>query len=46
MKILSPFLGLFSAAPLAYRGSQGRGLIGAVAIGLHQSHSNAGFLTH
>ena len=30
------------AAPAAYGGSQARGLIGAVAAGLHQSHSNAG----
>ena len=30
------------AAPTAYGGSQGRGPIGAVAAGLHQSHSNAG----
>ena len=30
------------AAPAAYGGSQARGLIGAVATGLHQSHSNAG----
>ena len=30
------------AAPLAYGGSQARGLIGAVAAGLHQSHSNTG----
>ena len=30
------------AAPVAYGGSQGRGLIRAVATGLHQSHSNAG----
>ena len=30
------------AAPAAYRGSQAKGLIGAVAAGLHQSHSNAG----
>ena len=29
------------AAPVAYGGSQGRGLIGAVATGLHHSHSNA-----
>jgi len=28
------------AAPVAYGGSQARGLIGAVATGLHQSHSN------
>ena len=33
---------LFSAAPAAYGGSQARGLIGAVAASLHQSHSNAG----
>ena len=30
------------AAPAAYGGSQARGLIGAVAAGLHHSHSNAG----
>ena len=30
------------AAPEAYGGSQARGLIGAVATGLRQSHSNAG----
>ena len=30
------------AAPMAYGGSQGRGLIGAVAAGLHQSHSSEG----
>ena len=30
------------AAPAAYGGSQARGLIGAVAAGLHQSHSNVG----
>ena len=30
------------AAPMAYGGSQARGLIGAVAAGLRQSHSNAG----
>ena len=30
------------AAPMAYGGSQARGLIGAVAPGLRQSHSNAG----
>ena len=28
------------AAPVAYGGSQARDLIGAVAAGLHQSHSN------
>jgi len=30
------------ATPAAYGGSQARGRIGAVATGLHQSHSNAG----
>ena len=30
------------AAPVAYGGSQARGAIGAVAAGLHQSHSNSG----
>ena len=30
------------AAPAAYGGSQARGLIGAVAASLRQSHSNAG----
>ena len=34
------FFGLFRVAPLAYGGSQARGLIGAVAAGLHHSHSN------
>ena len=39
------FFSLFAiswAAPVAYGSSQARGLIGAVATGLHQSHSNAG----
>ena len=36
------FFCLFRVAPMAYGGSQARGLIGAVAIGLHQSHSNTG----
>ena len=31
----------FRASPAAYGGSQARGLIGAVAAGLHHSHSNA-----
>ena len=39
------FVGFFfvfsRAAPMVYRGSQARGLIGAVASGLHDSHSNA-----
>jgi len=30
------------AAPVAYGGSQARGLIRAVAVSLHQSHSNSG----
>ena len=30
------------ATPVAYRGSQARGLIGAVATGLCQSHNNTG----
>ena len=33
---------LFRATPTAYGGFQARGLIGAVAAGLHHSHSNAG----
>ena len=32
---------LFRAAPVAHGGSQARGGIGAVAAGLHHSHSNA-----
>ena len=36
------FFGLFGVAPTAYGGSQARGLIGAIASGLRQSHSNAG----
>ena len=34
------FFCLFSATSAAYGGSQGRGLIGAVATGLRHSHSN------
>ena len=34
------------AAPVAYGGSQARGLIGAVATSLRQSHSNAGSEPH
>ena len=33
---------VFRAALAAYGGSQARGLIRAVAAGLHHSHSNAG----
>ena len=36
---------LFRASPLAYGGSQAKGLIRAVASSLHHSHSNAGSLT-
>ena len=34
------------AAPIAYGGSQAKGLIRAVATSIHHSHSNAGSLTH
>ena len=37
---LSFFFFFFSAAPMAYGNSQARGLIGATAAGLCQSHSN------
>ena len=40
------FLCLFRATSEAYGGSQARGLTGAVAAGLHHSHSNARSLTH
>ena len=40
------FFCLFGAAPAAYGGSQARGLTGAVASGLHQSHSNVGSESH
>ena len=36
------FFFFFRAAPMAYEGSQARGLIGAVAASLCHSHSNAG----
>ena len=36
------FFCLFRATPAAYGDSQARGQIGAVAAGLHHSHSNAG----
>ena len=35
------FFCLFRAAPVAYGASQARGLIGAIAAGLHHKHSNA-----
>ena len=37
---------LFRAAPVAYRGSQGRGQIGATAAGLRYSHNHAGSEPH
>ena len=37
---------LFRATPKAYGGPQARGLIGAVAAGLHHSHSNTGSEPH
>jgi len=40
------FLRFSRAAPVAYGGSQARGLIGAVATGLRQSHSNMGSEPH
>ena len=40
------FVLLSRAAPEAYGGSQARGRIGAVAAGLHHSHSNAGSKPH
>ena len=36
------FIVFSRAVPTAYGGSQARGLIGAIATGLHQSHSNVG----
>ena len=43
--VLFHFL-LFRAPLMAYGGSQARGLIRAVATGLHQSHSNSGSQPH
>ena len=43
--IIIIIIGLFAiswATPMAYGGSQARDLIGAVAAGLRQSHSNMG----
>ena len=36
------FFAFSRATPVAYGGSKARGLIGAVAAGLRQSHSNTG----
>ena len=40
------FFAISCTAPSAYGGSQDRGLIGAVAASLRQSHSNAGSELH
>ena len=40
------FFCLFRAVPLARGNSQARGQIGAVAAGLHHSHSNTGSEPH
>ena len=40
------FIYLFRATLKVYGGAQAKGWIGAVATGLHHSHSNAGSLTH
>ena len=40
------FFIFFRAAPEAHGGSQARGQIGAVAAGLHHSHSHAGSKPH
>jgi len=36
------FFGLFRTAPVVHGGSLARGQNGAVAVGLHHSHSNSG----
>ena len=41
LETLSLFF-FFRATPMAYGGSQTRGLMGAAAAGLHHSHSNMG----
>ena len=40
------FFFFFRASPVAYGGSQARGLIGAIAADLRNSHSNSGFKLH
>ena len=40
--LLFYFLSFSRATPMAYGGSQARGLIGAVAAGLYQNYSNTG----
>ena len=39
-------LGLFRATPTAYGSPQARGLIRAIATGLHYSHRNTGSATY
>ena len=39
--VFGVFFAISWATPAAYGGSQVRGLIGALAAGLHHSHSNA-----
>ena len=46
IKFLCLFIFLFRAAPMAYGGSQARGLIRAVEASLRHSHSNAGTKLH
>ena len=43
IQFLSFFFSLFMATPMAYGGSQARSPIGAVAEGLHHSHSNSSY---
>ena len=40
------FFVFYRATPAAYGSSQARGLIGAMAAGLHHSHSNVGSEPH
>ena len=40
------FLVFSRATPVAYRGSQARGLVAAVAAGLPHSHNNGGSKLH
>ena len=39
---MNPFGAVFSGRLTAYGGAQARGLIGAIAAGLHHSHSHTG----
>ena len=40
------FFLLFRATPVAYGSSQASGQTGAIAAGLHHSHSNVGYKPH